>query len=143
MTDQNPSSDSHERRSVLKALGIGGLAATGVGAAAGSATAQSQNLQIDSDNLLTSQSLLTISLQNTNVLNNVNVEDVLEDVTVTIQNIDVDVSDVVDVGDVTVLTVNVDDALNDLNLDALNTVDVQVSVLGTNLSGTDTVQVVQ
>jgi hypothetical protein len=42
VTDQNPSSDSHERRSVLKALGIGGLAATGVGAAAGSAAAAPQ-----------------------------------------------------------------------------------------------------
>jgi hypothetical protein len=39
MTDENLDSDSPERRSVLKALGAGGLAAMGVGASAGSATA--------------------------------------------------------------------------------------------------------
>lgn len=137
------------RRKVLKALGIGGLAAGGVTASAGSATAQPQNLQVDADNIVLNNGLVSISLQNTNVLNNVDVT--AGDIEVTLQNIDVSVavSDVIDVGDVTVVLVDVVDVQNvlnnnDVDLTALNNATVQVSVLGSNrqLSGSETVQVV-
>ena len=134
-----------KRRSFLKGAAATGLAATGVTAFSGSAAAQTQNLQVDSDNLLLSGGLVSVSLQNTNVLNNVSVD--VSNIDVTVQDINVPISDVVDVGDVTVVlldVVDIKDALNNVDLTALNNVDVQVTVLGSsrNLSGSDMVQVV-
>ena len=136
-----------KRRSFLKGAAATGLAATGVTAFSGSAAAQPQNLQVDSDNLLLSGGLVSVSLQNTNVLNNVSVD--VSNIDVTVQDINVPISDVVDVGDVTVVLLDVVDVQNvlnnnDIDLTALNNADVQVTVLGSsrNLSGSDTVQVV-
>lgn len=134
-----------ERRTFLKGAAATGAALVGV---SGSAAAQQQNLGVDSDNIVAdNDGLLSISLQNTNVLNNVNVEDVLSNITVTVQDIEVDVSDVIEVGDVTVVLVDVVDivdVLNENNIAALNNVNVQVAILGANrrLSGSDTVQLI-
>ena len=136
-----------KRRSFLKGAAATGLAATGVTVFSGSAAAQTQNLQVDSDNLLLSGGLVSVSLQNTNVLNNVSVD--ISNIDVTVQDISVPISEVVDVGDVTVVLLDLVDVQNvlnenDIDLAALNNVDVQVAVLGANreLSGSETVQVV-
>lgn len=128
-----------ERRTFLKGAAAAGAALVG---ASGSAAAQPQNLQIDADNLVTNNGLLTITLQNTNVLNNVDVT--VEDIEVTIQDITVTVTDVIDVGDVNVLTVDVSNVLNNSTITALNNVDVQVSILSDSrqLGGSETVQVI-
>ena len=136
-----------KRRSFLKGAAATGLAATGVTAFSGSAAARPQNLQVDSDNLLLGGGLVSVSLQNTNVLNNVSVD--ISNIDVTVQDISVPISEVVDVGDVTVVLLDLVDVQNvlnenDIDLAALNNVDVQVAVLGANreLSGSETVQVV-
>lgn len=148
MVDKTQKAESTRRR-VLKALGISGLAAGGVAASTGSAAAQPQNLQIDADNLVLNNNLFSISLQNTNVLNNLNIT--IEDITVVLQNIDVSIciSDVIDVGDVTVILVDIADIQNVLNnnnidLTALNNINLQVAILDANrrLGGSETVQVV-
>lgn len=142
MSDENESNSVLSRRTFSKGAVASGAAALGLAGVSGSAAAQ-QNLNIDADNLVAQNGLLSITLQNTSVLNNLDVT--VEDIEVTIQDITVTVVDLIDVGDVSVLTVDIENALNNLDLNALNTVDVVVNVLSDTgqIGGSETVQVVQ
>ena len=99
-----------------------GVAATGLGMF-GSATAQQsvRNLNVQ---LSDSDGLVVVDVSNTNVLNNVEVEDVA--VTVIGDDVDVDIEDLLNDLDV---DVDVDDVVNDIDLD-VDDVQVAVAVLG-------------
>lgn len=142
MSEENESNSALSRRTFSKGAIASGAAALGLAGVSGSAAAQ-QNLNIDADNLVTQNGLLSITIQNTNILDNLDVT--VEDIDVTIQNVTVTVVDLIDVGDVSVLTVDIEDALKNLNLNALNTVDVVVNALSDTgqIGGSETVQVVQ
>lgn len=129
MTDKDSDSGSQERRSVLKAFGIGGLAATGLSATAGTAAAQNkkavaeitsvQDLVQDGDQ--TGTGLIVVQVQN------VNVSDVL-DVAVAIGD------DVINVEDIEVLNNNnVEIAVTDTVDVAVGSVQVAVTLLGTTV----------
>lgn len=138
--DTDSGSHDQRRRTVLKALGAGGLAAAGVGASTGSAAAQGP-LNIDADNLIAqSGQLLSITVQNVNVLNDSlnNLEDLID---VTIGDVNVEVISV----DNNTIIVDIENVLNNLDLNVLNNVDVQVAVLSRarQVTGSDTVEVVQ
>lgn len=129
MTDKDIDSGSHDRRTVLKALGVGGLAATGLGAATGSAAAQNKKTVAEITNAQdlvqeggqVGSGLLVVQVQN------VNVSDVL-DAAIAVGD---DVIDV-DVGDITVLSNNnVEIVVNDTVDVVGNTVQVAVTLLGT------------
>lgn len=89
------SSTDGTRRTVLKGAAATGLAAVGVGAFGGGAVAR-RNVRNLNLNLSESDGLLTVNVQNVDVLRNLDVEDV--QVTViggdALSNIDVEISDV-------------------------------------------------
>lgn len=127
MTDKDTDSGSHERRSVLKALGIGGLAATGLSASAGTAAAQTNGnkkaVAEITDVQNTEQTgtqgaagLVVVQLQN------VNVSDVL-DVAVAVGD------DVVDIDEINILNNNTVQIVLTDTID-VNVGQVAVTVLG-------------
>lgn len=122
MTENNPPEDD-SRRNFLKGAAATGITATGLLAFSGSATAQNvRRLQLG--DVQAAEGLLTVQIQNVNVLNNLDVEDVV----VTVIG-----------GDVRILEggINIEDSLieisnNDIDVDLLNdsVVQVAVAVLG-------------
>lgn len=129
MSNEDLSNGSEKRRNVLKALGIGGLAATGLSASAGAAAAQPQNngnkkgvaeitnvQNLEQTGEQAAAGLVVVQLQN------VNVSDVL-DVAVAIGD------DVVDIDEINILNDNTVQIVLTDTLD-LNNVQVAVTVLG-------------
>lgn len=136
--------DGSTRRTFTKRALVGGAAAIGLVGAGGSATAQPQNLNVDADTLVTSNDLLTVTIGNVDVLrNSLNNLDLVVTVENVLNDLNVEITDVQVLSD-NVVAVDVSNVLNNTDVDvtALNNVDVSVSVLsGPNLDGTDTVQV--
>lgn len=124
MTDKDTDSGSHERRSVLKALGIGGLAATGLGASAGTAAAQNKKTvaeitnveNIEQEGTQEAAGLIVVQLQN------VNVSDLL-DVAVAVGD------DVVDIDQINILTDNT------VQIVLTDTIDVNVGQVAVTILG--------
>lgn len=127
MSNKDLSNGSEKRRNVLKALGIGGLAATGLGTATGSVAAQNngnKKVVAEITNVQNQEQtgeqdaagLVVVQLQN------VNVSDVL-DVAVAIGE------DVVDIDEINILNDNTVEIVLTDTLD-LNNVQVAVTVLG-------------
>lgn len=135
MTDEDLNSDGQKRRSVLKALGVGGLAATGLTAATGSAAAQSSNRRVvskitnvqnivqDGDQVGTG--LIVVQVQN------VAVADLL-DVSVAIGDSLVEVQDIEILNNNTVQIV-----VNDVVDATVGSVQVAVTLLGTTVQDAD------
>lgn len=119
MTENNePDDDS--RRTFLKGAAATGLTVAGIGAFSGSATAQQNVPQLQLNIADVANGLLTVEIQNVNVLNNINVEDVV----VTVIG-----------GDLRILEggININDSLieisnNDIDVNVLNDSNVQVGV---------------
>ena len=125
MTDDKP---DESRRNVLKGAAATGVAATGLGAFGGTASAQQDIREL---NVQVSDGLLTI--QNVNVLRNVDIDDIT--VTVIGGDVNVDIEDVlqdinVDIEDVDINVLNLDDVLEDVDVLNDSVVQVAVAVLG-------------
>lgn len=136
--NNNKIPEKRSRRDVLKTSAAVGVAVTGVGAAAGSASAQGQNIEVDASQIF-SDSLVVVNLNNIDV-------DVIDDVTVVLRNIDVNVDVIERSLNNNVLTLTVQDI--DVSLIERSVVNVLVTVLGTSAvgqtfqrRGTDQVQV--
>lgn len=126
MTEDNPPEDD-SRRNFLKGTAAAGITATGLAAFSGNAAAQNvRDLQIG--DVTAQNGLLNISLQNVNVLRDINVEDVVVtviggDLRILEGGINVTINDSL----IEVKNVDVDVLNNALNN---NNVQVAVAVLG-------------
>lgn len=126
MTEDNPPEDD-SRRNFLKGTAAAGITATGLAAFSGNAAAQNvRELQIG--DVTAQNGLLNISLQNVNVLRDINVEDVVVtviggDLRILEGGINVTINDSL----IEVKNVDVDVLNNALNN---NNVQVAVAVLG-------------
>lgn len=123
MTEEDQSEQT--RRTFVKGAAATGVAATGVTAFSGGAAAQ-QDIRNLNVNLTEQGGLVNVNVQNVNVLNNVNVEDIV----VTVIGGDVEVLNNLTVN-IEDIDVNIENVLNDL----LSESAVQVAVVALSDAG--------